>query len=177
MIKSGEYILPTVYNGVKYRSRTEARWACFFVAAGINFTYEPEGFALDNGNYLPDFKLRAYNEVYAEVKGNAFTEREKEKCRQLCEATKSYVVMLDGAPDFKCYNVFIWGKDHYLDDSEQFKVREVQAILCTASCKHFPFYWGPGFTDETGYFKPEDWYKDHAQAIIKAKKERFNIYQ
>ena len=46
---------PTRYDGVLYRSRTEARWAMFFTLAKIPFVYEPETFELPSGNYLPDF--------------------------------------------------------------------------------------------------------------------------
>ena len=36
--------IETVYNGYRFRSRLEARWAVFFDAAGIKYEYEPEGF-------------------------------------------------------------------------------------------------------------------------------------
>lgn len=50
--------IETVYNGYRFRSRLEARWAVFFDALGIEYEYEPEGFDLANGmRYLPDFKL------------------------------------------------------------------------------------------------------------------------
>lgn len=196
MIDSDEYILPTIYRGIKYRSRTEARWARFFVAAEINFAYEPETFSLKCGKYLPDFKLNTYGGIYVEVKGAAFTEQEKEKCRQLCELTKSIVVMLDGPPDFKCYNVFDWSEERDCNGAENCDIKnplsldfppcscgekwmasEKLAILCTASCKHFPLFWYPGFEDKDGYFKPDDWYDDHANAIAQAQNERFGVYQ
>ena len=34
--------IETVYNGYRFRSRLEARWAVFFDAAGIEYEYEPE---------------------------------------------------------------------------------------------------------------------------------------
>jgi hypothetical protein len=50
--------IDTIYNGYKFRSRLEARWAVFFDAAGIKYEYEPEGFDLgEAGYYLPDFYL------------------------------------------------------------------------------------------------------------------------
>ena len=50
--------IETIYNGRRYRSRLEARWAVFFDSLGIRFEYEPEGFVLSNGMaYLPDFFL------------------------------------------------------------------------------------------------------------------------
>ena len=60
--------IETVYNGYKFRSRLEARWAVFFDAAGIRYEYEPEGFRTENGLcYLPDFYLPD-EDMYVEVK-------------------------------------------------------------------------------------------------------------
>lgn len=62
--------IETVYNGYKFRSRLEARWAVFFDAAGIKYEYEPEGFELSDGTkYLPDFYLPEYG-WFVEVKPN-----------------------------------------------------------------------------------------------------------
>lgn len=63
--------IETFYDGYRFRSRLEARWAVFFNAAGIRYVYEPEGFyqSGDHGEqYLPDFYLPEYD-VYAEAKG------------------------------------------------------------------------------------------------------------
>lgn len=50
--------IPTTYNGITFRSRTEARWAVFFDKMGIAWQYEAEGYQLPNaGYYLPDFWL------------------------------------------------------------------------------------------------------------------------
>jgi len=49
--------IETVYNGYRFRSRLEARWAVFFDTLGIEYRYEPEGFDLDGIWYLPDFFL------------------------------------------------------------------------------------------------------------------------
>lgn len=63
--------IQTVYNGYRFRSRLEARWAVFFDALGIRYEYEPEGFELGDGTrYLPDFYLSDINGgAYVEVKG------------------------------------------------------------------------------------------------------------
>ena len=39
--------IETVYNGYRFRSRLEARWAVFFDEAEIPYEYEPEGFDVD----------------------------------------------------------------------------------------------------------------------------------
>lgn len=62
--------IETIYNGYRFRSRLEARWAVFFDALGVEYDYEPEGFDLgDLGFYLPDFYLPE-NKWFVEVKGN-----------------------------------------------------------------------------------------------------------
>lgn len=69
--------IETKYAGHRFRSRLEARWAVFFDAAGIEWTYEPQGYEFEDGTrYLPDFLLRnamcsdwGPQDVYAEVKG------------------------------------------------------------------------------------------------------------
>ena len=63
--------IETVYNGYRFRSRLEARWAVFFDAASIKYQYEPEGFEVKIDSeiyrYLPDFYLPDFN-LYVEVK-------------------------------------------------------------------------------------------------------------
>jgi hypothetical protein len=75
--------IPTRYKGYRFRSRTEARWAVYFDALGIEYIYEPEGYVLPDGTwYLPDFWLPQVS-MFAEVKGKAFTEAEIAKCAAL----------------------------------------------------------------------------------------------
>ena len=76
--------IETVYNGYRFRSRLEARWAVFFDEARIKYEYEPEGYevgGLEDGpiRYLPDFYLPDFG-VHCEVKPNdekLFEESEK----------------------------------------------------------------------------------------------------
>lgn len=44
---------PTMYRGVQYRSRLEARWAAFFDLAGWQHEYEP----IDLPGWSPDFRV------------------------------------------------------------------------------------------------------------------------
>lgn len=55
---------PTIYRGVRYRSRLEARWAAFFDLLGWRHQYEP----FDLKGWIPDFLIRGHNEVLVEVK-------------------------------------------------------------------------------------------------------------
>lgn len=61
--------IETEYNGYRFRSRLEARWAIFFDALDVKYQYEPEGFELSDGTYyLPDFYLPDLH-LFVEVKG------------------------------------------------------------------------------------------------------------
>lgn len=57
--------IPTEYAGVKFRSRTESRWAAFFDLVGVKWDYEP----IDLEGWAPDFLLRTkIGPVLVEVK-------------------------------------------------------------------------------------------------------------
>lgn len=91
-------ILPTEFRGVKYRSRTEARWAVFFSALGVDAVYEPEGYELDDGTcYLPDFFIPAWD-IYMEIKGKEPSIEEKRKCQSLCKGAHKPVLIMSGGP-------------------------------------------------------------------------------
>lgn len=61
--------IETVYQGYRFRSRLEARWAVAFEMANVRYEYEPDGFDLgkDGGWYLPDFYLPDES-IYLEIK-------------------------------------------------------------------------------------------------------------
>ena len=60
--------IETIYNGYKFRSRLEARWAVFFDKMHIRYEYELEGFELPNGKmYLPDFYLPSLD-MFVDIK-------------------------------------------------------------------------------------------------------------
>lgn len=74
--------LPTNYKGISFKSRSEAFWAVFFDACGVDWRYEEQGYNMGGVNYLPDFYLRDVivrqngdgdgEDLYVEVKGNMF---------------------------------------------------------------------------------------------------------
>lgn len=98
--------IPTVWNGIKYRSRTEARWAVFFQELNITARYEGEYFKLSNGtNYLPDFYLPEFD-VFLEVKPDSddLVTEEWVKAQQLAldlrkDGEKTGVWLSTGSPD------------------------------------------------------------------------------
>ena len=60
--------IETRYNGHRFRSRLEAKWAVAFDALGIKYLYELEGFKMAGGLcYLPDFYLPDMD-IYVELK-------------------------------------------------------------------------------------------------------------
>lgn len=60
--------IETEYNGYRFRSRLEARWAVFLDYLGLDYQYEPEGFELEGvGRYLPDFYVPSWG-AWVEVK-------------------------------------------------------------------------------------------------------------
>lgn len=60
---------PTTYNGIRMRSRLEARFAAFLDRTRWDWDYEPRAFASESGQYLPDFVLNLPLPVYLEVRG------------------------------------------------------------------------------------------------------------
>jgi len=105
-------IIETWYKGIKFRSRTEARWAVLFDKLGIEWNYEVEGFVLNSGEcYLPDFFLPTFEGgMYAEVKGKPFTQKEKELCRDLCYESGYKVLLCEGIPTLREYQFLVPNK-------------------------------------------------------------------
>lgn len=68
-MKRGMRSIPTLYKGVRFRSRLEARWALFFDEMGLTWQHEPALFAgfPDGSRYLPDFFIPEWN-LFVEVK-------------------------------------------------------------------------------------------------------------
>lgn len=56
--------IPTGYNGTRFRSRLEARWAAFFDLVGWKWDYEP----VDLRGWTPDFVINGKAAIYVEVK-------------------------------------------------------------------------------------------------------------
>jgi len=75
---------PTLYEGRRYRSRLEARWAAFFDLLGWPFEYEP----YDLGAWSPDFLLHGdARPILAEVK--PITEKDDAVCAKMAAAASA----------------------------------------------------------------------------------------
>lgn len=62
------YGIPTTYNGIRFRSRLEARWAITFDRLQWPWAYEP----IDCDGWIPDFIIRWHKPLAVEIKP-AFT--------------------------------------------------------------------------------------------------------
>jgi hypothetical protein len=79
--------IETRFDGYRFRSRLEARWAVFFKTLGVRYEYEKEGYDLGAaGWYLPDFWLPD-QKCWQEVKGQPATKEEMLKAAILAQAT------------------------------------------------------------------------------------------
>lgn len=95
--------IETVFDGHRFRSRREARWAVFYRALGVRYEYEPEGFDLgEAGLYLPDFWLPEQN-CWIEIKPEAPSNPERSKASALATASGKMVFIFYN--DFVCPDV------------------------------------------------------------------------
>ncbi len=102
--------IETVYNGYRFRSRLEARWAVFFDTLEIPYEYEREGFQLGRMWYLPDFYLpegpwyptseqERLPACWVEIKPTLPGTRDVECVRRLATAlSDEYVYLVVGQP-------------------------------------------------------------------------------
>ena len=179
--------IETFYNGYRFRSRLEARWAVFFDAIGIKYLYEPEGYRLSDGTcYLPDFYLPEMNSFF-EVKGELKLTDER-KIKQFISETKQPVTI--GFDDFTFTACSDYRPDYYHMDFKN------QSVL--AKCNKCNKYFFTGISGSwecqcCGYYNGDgtaDWLIDGAdsdlyvvvnkeeservkKAIVKAKRARF----
>ena len=93
--------IETFYNGILYRSKLEACWAAFFDHLDVRHDYELDAYALDAGNYTPDFWLPDVDDhggMWIEIKGRDPKKAELLKCRELHEKTGYKVALFIGMP-------------------------------------------------------------------------------
>lgn len=98
---SGLKAIETVYNGYRFRSRLEARWAVFFDALDIKWEYEKEGFELgEAGRYLPDFWLPEHR-YWIEIKASHPPIEDLKKIQTFAWGMPDDEVYLFDIPDFR----------------------------------------------------------------------------
>ena len=89
--------IETFYNGYRFRSRLEARWAVFLDTLDIGFRYEMEGYDLDGLLYLPDFYL-PHLDSFLEIKPTPITPNspESHKATRLADLSEKRVFVFAG---------------------------------------------------------------------------------
>lgn len=76
------------YDGYRFRSRLEAKWAIFFNAIGLEYEYEMEGFEMGEIiRHLPDFYIPKLDKWF-EIKGHSLSEAEIKKREEFCHTKK-----------------------------------------------------------------------------------------
>ncbi len=134
--------IETIYNGYRFRSRLEARWAVFFDALGVKYEYEPEGFNLGDGlYYLPDFKVKCWGtrgeindkpfDLWIEVKGNMTDEDAKKIFRFANRKTLEVTRSLNCPLGYENNNLILSPHSDY-DDHE----RRWECACGRAICKY-----------------------------------------
>lgn len=120
--------IETIYNGYKFRSRVEARWAVFFDELGVEYEYEKEGFDMDGVWYLPDFYLSDYK-VWVEIKGDDKEDLSKKEMNKINKfVTENKLWLICGSPDNRKhgiepnYEIYV-SVGHWLEKINKFEYR------------------------------------------------------
>jgi hypothetical protein len=88
--------IETHYDGYRFRSRTEARYAHMWRTLYWPYEFERQGFVLERGSYLPDFWLPGRG--WFEVKGPPPTSEDEDRCQGLAIETRQLVALGSGQP-------------------------------------------------------------------------------
>lgn len=133
--------IETYYNGYRFRSRLEARWAVFFDSLGIPYLYEPEGFVLPNGDwYLPDFYLPDCKQFF-EVKGTIRSGKDWQKIQNVAKSGHAITVGYD--------NGISLASDWWNTEECEFKIEEFISTGWLCQCEECGKYW---FTGSSGSY-------------------------
>jgi hypothetical protein len=92
--------IETTYQGVRYRSRLEARWAVVFFTFGWEYIYEPEGFEHCGKVYLPDFWVKEMD-AYVEIKPSKVSSHDLARVTEWQESMRASggrLILLRGEP-------------------------------------------------------------------------------
>ena len=170
--------IETSYKGYRFRSRLEARWAVFFDALGIKWEYEPEGFELPSGRYLPDFFLPGFSHpkgMFVEVKPVLPSELENTKARELAELSRCHVLMAVGTPDATDYCVWHCEEQRDPVTYQPLGTYDVDLSDCCFASKQlhneYRVFWC------SGYSEGDDYYLEFGvgEAIAAARSARFEF--
>lgn len=161
--------IDTTWEGYRFRSRLEARWAVYFKEMGWEFLYEPQGYDLQDGTkYLPDFYLPRFV-TFVEIKCDLLTPFDFTRAQKLVESTDIPLVIIDRDPTIRFFTQI---KPH---EEEGFTTCEVNLIENPNN---------PNSLLENHLLVDEDDYNriDHIDpsrplnAVYKARAHRFGIF-
>lgn len=132
--------IETIYNGYKFRSRLEARWAVFFDTLYIKYEYEKEGFDIDGIWYLPDFYLPDYS-CWVEIKPDSFVFGSDAKINAFAKATKDKFLLICGIPKID--------RDYFLKDNAEYARYTVRLLSIGKMYDHWEmdYYWEQEYLD------------------------------
>lgn len=126
MIAQDIRVIETVYEGFKFRSRAEARWAVFLRALNVPFQYEAEGFDCDGTWYLPDFWVPTW-QAFIEIKNNPTNMRDGfDLCDRLARLSNKTVLLINGIPPD--YTMIAWDTDGEYAPARFSQCRKCRAI-------------------------------------------------
>jgi hypothetical protein len=160
--------IDTIYNGYKFRSRLEARWAVFLDYLRIKYEYEKEGYILSDGtHYLPDFwlPLSAIGQgggFWLEIKPQELSTNEILKIEKLVYETGHNAFAFVGNVGLGEFVINVW----FLDRKEK--------IVNTRQIKDVE-YPGDNLWDFYGMFGYND--RTVEDAIVAARSARFEFNQ
>lgn len=168
--------IETYYNGYRFRSRAEARWAVFFDTIGIPYQYELEGYDLGNGiYYLPDFYLQKANQFF-EVKADVhdISLKDKEKIVRLANETGKYVII--GDSNFNLLGNEPWEKETTEDINERLTKRDwaISAHTYLVRCFNCGTFY---FENELGYECTACGYYDGNSTFQYVSEDDFSSYK
>lgn len=102
--------IETHYNGYRFRSRLEAKWAVFFDEMMIKYEYESEGFVMFSGrNYLPDFYLPDFG-IFVEIKPGIKDKIKewKQNCEEFLDTGKSIMLCIGDPMSATYHSLYGW---------------------------------------------------------------------
>lgn len=82
--------IPTLYDGYRFRSKNEARWAAFYKKLGVPYRYEADRYPVNGSTYLIDFEFQEQEEkgitdCLVEIKPKEPTVEERSKAEWLAQ--------------------------------------------------------------------------------------------
>lgn len=139
--------IETVYDGYRFRSRLEARWAVFLNSLGVPYEYEKEGYDLDGLWYLPDFWLPTLN-CWIEVKPDSGYLSPLPSGNGVGYPQAARLARIAG------YEVYVF-EGTLFEPARRYKPEREPDDLSTLGRKAYPVVWGRRFVPEAQ--DDEDW--------------------